>query len=102
MIDAAPCDVHARSHEGRDGANAEQLSEQAWVDRYAYRLDDVRFALEVCLAEQADAKTAASLVTASAPLWYQVSQVEEYRGRVSAALKLVESSPSRTRKRRPG
>jgi predicted ATPase/DNA-binding winged helix-turn-helix (wHTH) protein len=65
------------------------LTEQAWTDRYAHRLDDVRFALEVCLVHQPDAKLAASLVTASAPLWFHLSQVVEYRDRVSAALELV-------------
>lgn len=74
-------------------AQIEQLSERAWIDRYACRLDDVRFALEISLTEQADAKTAAALVTASAPLWYQVSQVEEYCNKISAALKLVDEQP---------
>ncbi len=74
-------------------AELPNLTEQAWGDRYAYHLDDVRFALEVCLAEQADAKTAAALVIASAPLWFHVSQVEEYRDRVAAALALVEQQP---------
>jgi len=69
------------------------LSEQAWNDRHAHRLDDVRCALEVCLTRQPDAKTAAALAIASAPLWYRLAQVEEYRDRVSAALALVEQQP---------
>jgi predicted ATPase/DNA-binding winged helix-turn-helix (wHTH) protein len=66
------------------------LDERAWGDRYAFRLDDVRFALENCLVEQPDAKTAASLVIASTPLWFHVSQVVEYCDRVAAALALVD------------
>jgi predicted ATPase/DNA-binding winged helix-turn-helix (wHTH) protein len=66
------------------------LSAKAWADRYAYRLDDVRFALEVCVTEQPDARLAGSLVTASAPLWFHLSQVVEYRDRAAAALKLVD------------
>jgi predicted ATPase/DNA-binding winged helix-turn-helix (wHTH) protein len=73
-------------------ADLPNLTAHDWGDRYAHHLDDVRFALEVCLAEP-DAKTAAALVTSSAPLWFHVSQVAEYRDRVAAALELVEQQP---------
>ncbi|WP_018904405.1 ATP-binding protein [Variovorax paradoxus] len=76
-------------------AELSDLTEQAWAGRYAHRLDDVRFALEVCLTQQPDAKMAASLVTASAPLWFHLAQVVEYRDRVSAALALVDRQPTR-------
>lgn len=71
-------------------AELPNLTGQAWGDRYSHHLDDVRFALENCLADPADAKTAAALVTASAALWFHVSEVAEYRERVETALKLVE------------
>ncbi|MDM0074797.1 winged helix-turn-helix domain-containing protein [Variovorax sp. J2P1-59] len=74
-------------------ADLPKLTEQAWGDRYAYHLDDVRFALEACVSERPDAKTAASLVIASAPMWFHVSQVAEYRDRVAAALELVDRQP---------
>ncbi|KWT87606.1 MULTISPECIES: winged helix-turn-helix domain-containing protein [unclassified Variovorax] len=74
-------------------AELSDLSEQAWIDRHGYHLDDVRFALEVSLAQQPDAKLAASLATASAPLWFHLAQVVEYRKRLSAALALVDSQP---------
>ncbi|MCX7512261.1 ATP-binding protein [Frateuria hangzhouensis] len=66
------------------------MPEQAWMDRYAHHLDDVRFALGICLVEQADASLAAALATASAPLWFQLSQVEEFRCNIVAALAMVE------------
>src|SRR5690606_41079065 len=62
-------------------------------DRYAHHLDDVRSALEACLADPSDARTAAALVTSSAPLWFHVSQVAEYRDRVEAALELIDQQP---------
>lgn len=71
-------------------ADLPKLPEQAWAERYAYRLDDVRFALATCTREQPDAKTAAALVTASTPLWFHLSQVAEYRDWVAAALELVD------------
>jgi len=66
------------------------LTEQAWAARYAYRLNDVRFALQACLTELADASAAAALIAASASLWYQVSEVEEYRDGIVAAIALAE------------
>jgi predicted ATPase/DNA-binding winged helix-turn-helix (wHTH) protein len=66
------------------------LAELEWAERYAHYLDDVRFALDACLTGHLDAKVAAAMVRASAPLWFQVSQVAEYRDRVAAVLRLVE------------
>lgn len=64
--------------------------ERAWQLRYAFHLDDVRFALRTCLDEQPDAKMAASLVSASAAMWFHASQVEEYRDGIVAALALID------------
>ena len=75
-------------------AELQDLTEQAWGDRYAYRLDDLRFALDVCLTGEEDAKLAASLVAASASLWFHVSQVVEFQHKIEAALALMERHPS--------
>ncbi|SFM68998.1 Predicted ATPase [Variovorax sp. OV329] len=71
-------------------AQLQHMGEQAWLDGYAYRLDDVRQAIELCLTEQVDIRFATSLLTASAPLWFQVSQVAEYRDWLRFALDIVE------------
>ncbi|MEJ1166373.1 winged helix-turn-helix domain-containing protein [Variovorax sp. CCNWLW186] len=70
-----------------------ELTVQAWNARYAHRLDDVRSALDACLAQQDDWETGAALTIASAPLWFHVSQVEEYRDRVIAALACLAQQP---------
>ncbi|MDQ0026813.1 putative ATPase/DNA-binding winged helix-turn-helix (wHTH) protein [Variovorax paradoxus] len=70
-----------------------ELTGQAWNARYAHRLDDVRSALDACLAQQDDCETGAALTIASAPLWFHVSQVEEYRDRVIAALVCLAQQP---------
>ncbi len=71
-------------------ADLQQLDERAWSERYTFRLDDVRSALHFHLHEQADAPAAAALVVASTPLWFGVSQVEEYRDTIVAALALLD------------
>ena len=70
-----------------------ELTSQAWTARYAHRLDDVRSALDACLAQQDGWETGAALTIASAPLWFHVSQVEEYRDRVIAALACLAQRP---------
>jgi predicted ATPase/DNA-binding winged helix-turn-helix (wHTH) protein len=64
-----------------------------WNDRYTHYLNDVRFALKICLAEQPDAKTAVGLIMASAPRWFILSQVVEYCEAVEEALALVKRQP---------
>lgn len=70
-----------------------ELTSQAWTARYAHRLDDVRSALDACLAQEDGRETGAALTIASAPLWFHVSQVEEYRDRVIAALACLAQQP---------
>lgn len=79
-----------------------RLSEAEWGERYSYLLDDVRFALENALDEKVDFNTAARLVTASAPLWFHVSQVTEYRDRLRAFLDLGGERPERDLEREVG
>lgn len=69
------------------------LDEQAWSDRYGHRLNDVRYALKVCLTEQPDPPTAAALVEASSPLWFHESRVAEFRDQIEAALDLLDRQP---------
>lgn len=74
-------------------ADSGELTVQAWNARYAHRLDDVRSALDACLSQPDDWETGAALTIASAPLWFHVSQVEEYRDRVIAALACLAQQP---------
>lgn len=76
-------------------AELPKLSEQEWGARYVHLLDDVRFALENGLAGKVDLQTSTKLVIASAPLWFHVSQVAEYRDRVEAILRMTEGQAER-------
>ncbi|WP_395345027.1 ATP-binding protein [Variovorax sp. UC122_21] len=51
-----------------------------WIDRYAHRIDDVRFALDSNLEARGE------LTVASGPLWIYMSQLAEFRTRARAAL----------------
>jgi predicted ATPase/DNA-binding winged helix-turn-helix (wHTH) protein len=53
---------------------------------YAGRLDDVRGALDWCYGDAGEFRLGARLAHLSGPLWYALSQVSEYRGRLIRAL----------------
>jgi len=75
-------------------AELSTLARQDWNDHYAHCLNDVRFALKICLVDQPDPKTAVELLMASSPLWFILSQVVEYCDSVEEALVLVEKQPA--------
>jgi predicted ATPase/DNA-binding winged helix-turn-helix (wHTH) protein len=78
-------------------ATAEQalLDADAWTQRYRGWLDDVRAALDACIGNsggmKGDMTLAGALTVASAPLWFRLSEVSEYRDRVRAALAHVDA-----------
>src|SRR6185437_10985343 len=75
-------------------AELSTLARQDWNDHYAHCLNDVRFALKICLVDQPDPKTAVELLMASSSLWFILSQVVEYCDSVEEALVLVEKQPA--------
>jgi predicted ATPase/DNA-binding winged helix-turn-helix (wHTH) protein len=62
------------------------LDAEAWTRRYRGCLDDVRAALDACIGHREDMTIAGALTVASAPFWFRLSEVSEYRDRVRAAL----------------
>jgi predicted ATPase/DNA-binding winged helix-turn-helix (wHTH) protein len=67
------------------------------VDRMAAhgrKIDDVRAALDWCFSPEGDASIGMTLTAASAPLWFQLSVIDEYRRRLERALQAVEIAPA--------
>ena len=69
------------------------LDAHRWTQRYAPLLDDVRAAMDAAMVQTEDADLVGELAIASAPLWFRVSQVSEYRARVEAALGYLHARP---------
>jgi predicted ATPase/DNA-binding winged helix-turn-helix (wHTH) protein len=78
---------------GSATADLELLDAHEWVQCYGTLLDDVRAALDACLAQGEDTTIAGALTIASAPLWFRLSEVGEYRDRVQAASAYVQALP---------
>lgn len=66
------------------------LGSEEWVERYSRHLDDVRFVLEAGTTGQVGIDIVVALAASSRPLWFHMSQVAEYRDRVTAILALVD------------
>lgn len=66
------------------------LGSDDWVERHGRHLDDIRFVLEAGTTGQVELHLAATLAALSRPLWFHMSQVAEYRDRVTAILALVD------------
>ncbi|MFC2999386.1 ATP-binding protein [Falsiroseomonas tokyonensis] len=70
----------------------EAMEKAPWLARYAGWIDDVRAALEHGFAPGGERETAIALAAASAPLWFALSLVEEFRGRALLALDAIEGT----------
>ncbi len=98
LVRAGEKDAVSKSHAlfmldlmGIATAELASLDADAWTQRYRGSLDDVRAALDACIGHHDDMTIAGALTVASAPLWFRLSEVSEYRDRVRAALDHVDA-----------
>jgi predicted ATPase/DNA-binding winged helix-turn-helix (wHTH) protein len=61
---------------------------------YYRKLDDVRIALDWCFSPEGEASIGVELTAASAPLWFRLSVVDEYRNYVERSLRALETDPT--------
>jgi predicted ATPase/DNA-binding winged helix-turn-helix (wHTH) protein len=57
-----------------------------WLAAYARHIDDLRAALDWAYTPQGDAAVGGALTVAAVPLWFQLSLINECRGRIERAL----------------
>jgi predicted ATPase/DNA-binding winged helix-turn-helix (wHTH) protein len=63
----------------------------AWLRHYARHIDDVRGALDWAFSADGDLSVGLSLVAVSAPLWFALSLVDEYRVHLERALAHIDA-----------
>ena len=63
-----------------------------WVATYGHKVDDIRAALDWCFSSGGDACIGVKLTAASAPLWFQLSIIDEYRRNLERALQALNST----------
>jgi predicted ATPase/DNA-binding winged helix-turn-helix (wHTH) protein len=62
------------------------------VAAHGRKIDDVRAALDCCFSPEGDTSIGVRLTAASAPLWFQLSVVDEYRNRLERALRVLKAN----------
>ena len=75
------CDLLERAE-----ADWERQPLAVWLRTYAWRIDDVRSALDWAFSDAGDPSAGMNLTAVSAPLWFALSLVDEYRSRLERAL----------------
>jgi predicted ATPase/DNA-binding winged helix-turn-helix (wHTH) protein len=64
-----------------------------WLETYAVPIGDLRAALDWAFGPEGDVSVGVSLTAASAPLWFALSLLDEYRDRAERALEHIALSP---------
>ena len=72
----------------------ERMPLQDWLAAYGRGIDHVRAALDWAFGPDGDLKLGRALCAVSAPLWYQMSLMDEYRVRLQRALARVPAAGS--------
>ena len=60
-----------------------------WLAANGHKIDDVRIALDWCFSARGDALLGIELTAASAPFWFTLCLLNEYRERIALALKVL-------------
>jgi predicted ATPase/DNA-binding winged helix-turn-helix (wHTH) protein len=81
--------LHCCSLLERAEADWEAQPLDRWLASYAWRIDDVRNALDWAFSPAGDISVGLTLAAVSAPLWFALSLVDEYRTHLERALEHI-------------
>jgi predicted ATPase/DNA-binding winged helix-turn-helix (wHTH) protein len=77
-----------------EAAETQATASADWVAAGGRKIGDMRAALDWCFSPEGDASIGVRLTAASAPLWFQLSLLDEYRGHLERALQALKADPS--------
>jgi predicted ATPase/DNA-binding winged helix-turn-helix (wHTH) protein len=72
----------------------ETLPAARWLSIYGSSIDDMRAAIAWGLSDKGEPAIGLDIVIATAPLWFQLSLMDEYRERLQHALEYIARSPA--------
>ena len=75
-------------------ARASSAGTGAWLTKFGRTIDDVRAALDWCLSSQGNVAIGAKLTVVSAPIWFRLSIVDEYRRRLEHLRLAFKTAPA--------
>src|SRR5262249_61008796 len=74
-----------------EAARVPSTATAARLARFRRMLNDVRAALDWCFSPQGDATIGVKLTVTSAPIWFQLSVVDEYRRHLERAQQVLKA-----------
>ena len=83
----------------RSEAEWERRPTAEWLDDYAWRIDNLRAALDWAFSPSGDVRLGVALTTAAVPLWMHLSLTEECRGRAEQTLAALAAGGTRDARR---
>jgi predicted ATPase/DNA-binding winged helix-turn-helix (wHTH) protein len=75
-------------------ADWQSLPAAQWLSIYGRSIDDIRAAIDWALSESGELAIGLDITIATAPLWFQLSLMDEYRERLLRALQCLAQSPA--------
>jgi predicted ATPase/DNA-binding winged helix-turn-helix (wHTH) protein len=75
-------------------ADWQTLPAAQWLSIYGRSIDDIRAAIDWALSESGELAIGLDITIATAPLWFQLSLMDEYRERLQRALQCLAQSPT--------
>jgi predicted ATPase/DNA-binding winged helix-turn-helix (wHTH) protein len=72
----------------------ETLPAARWLSIYGSSIDDMRTAIDWSLSDMGEPSIGLDIVIATAPLWFQLSLMDEYRERLQHTLEYIARSPA--------
>jgi len=75
-------------------ADWEALPATQWLSIYGRSIDDMRSAIDWAFSESGELSIGLDIAIATAPLWFQLSLMDEYRERLQRALECLAQSPA--------
>ena len=83
----------------RAGAEWNTSNTDEWLSSYGREIDNLRAALDWAFGPGGDSALGVALTTAAVPLWFQLSLLDECRGRVERAISTLMSNSERDARR---
>jgi predicted ATPase/DNA-binding winged helix-turn-helix (wHTH) protein len=74
-------------------ADWETLPAAQWLPVYGRSIDDTRTAIDWALSAKGQLSVGLDIILSTAPLWFQLSLMDEYRERLQRALERLDQSP---------
>jgi predicted ATPase/DNA-binding winged helix-turn-helix (wHTH) protein len=75
-------------------ADWKTLTASQWLSIYGRTIDDMRLAIDWAFSEDGELAVGLDITIATAPLWFQLSLMDEYRERLLKALECVAKQPA--------